>query len=219
MALTDAVDQYCERLGPGLLAEPLNALSNAAFLLAAYGLWRVYRRLGRRQREHEALIALVAVVGVGSATFHTVATVWAMACDVVPIIVALVWFLWVFLRRVARCDARGTALWLGAFGAVSGLFTVLVPRDLVNGSQSYFSCVVALIVIGRYLRRTASPVAGSFSAAAAIFAVSLSCRSFDMAVCPALPIGTHFLWHTLNGVTLYLAGRGLFIEEARRCTS
>ena len=29
------LDGYCERLGPGLWAEPLNFLSNAAFLVAA----------------------------------------------------------------------------------------------------------------------------------------------------------------------------------------
>jgi hypothetical protein len=25
-----------------------------------------------------------------------------------------------------------------------------------------------------------------------------------MAVCDALPLGTHFLWHSLNGLALYL---------------
>ena len=37
------VDNYCERIDPGFWAEPLNALSNTAFILAAaYGfyLWR-----------------------------------------------------------------------------------------------------------------------------------------------------------------------------------
>jgi hypothetical protein len=29
------IDAYCERIGPGLLAEPLNALPNASFLIAA----------------------------------------------------------------------------------------------------------------------------------------------------------------------------------------
>ncbi|MBU2665239.1 hypothetical protein KOI35_17180 [Actinoplanes bogorensis] len=29
------MDAYCERLGPGLGGEPLNAVSNAAFLIAA----------------------------------------------------------------------------------------------------------------------------------------------------------------------------------------
>jgi hypothetical protein len=29
------MDVYCERTGPGLLAEPLNAVTNASFLIAA----------------------------------------------------------------------------------------------------------------------------------------------------------------------------------------
>ena len=35
MAWTDPIDAYCERLGPGFWAEPLNAWTNLAFLLAA----------------------------------------------------------------------------------------------------------------------------------------------------------------------------------------
>jgi hypothetical protein len=31
----DPIDAYCERLGPGLWAEPLNALTNLAFIVAA----------------------------------------------------------------------------------------------------------------------------------------------------------------------------------------
>ena len=34
------VDGYCERTGPGYWSEPLNALSNAAFLVAAWASWR-----------------------------------------------------------------------------------------------------------------------------------------------------------------------------------
>jgi hypothetical protein len=32
----DMMDVYCERVGPGLLAELLNAVSNTSFLLAAW---------------------------------------------------------------------------------------------------------------------------------------------------------------------------------------
>ena len=42
------VDDYCERLGPGLWAEPLNLVTNLAFLIAAI-LWRRCRG-GRRGR-------------------------------------------------------------------------------------------------------------------------------------------------------------------------
>jgi hypothetical protein len=31
----DPIDAYCERLGPGLWAEPLNAVTNLAFIVAA----------------------------------------------------------------------------------------------------------------------------------------------------------------------------------------
>ena len=37
---------------------------------------------------------------------------------------------------------------------------------------------------------------------AAILAVSLFFRTIDDAVCARFPLGTHFLWHTLNGVML-----------------
>jgi hypothetical protein len=41
-------------------------------------------------------------------------------------------------------------------------------------------------------------------AAAGTLVVSLTFRSIDMDVCDALPLGTHFLWHSLNGLALYL---------------
>jgi len=41
-------------------------------------------------------------------------------------------------------------------------------------------------------------------AAAAIFAVSLSFRTVDRMLCGAFPLGTHFVWHLLNAVVLYL---------------
>jgi hypothetical protein len=39
---------------------------------------------------------------------------------------------------------------------------------------------------------------------AAVFVVSIVFRSIDNAVCPVLPLGTHFLWHCLNAYVLYL---------------
>jgi hypothetical protein len=34
--------------------------------------------------------------------------------------------------------------------------------------------------------------------------VSLVFRTVDEAVCTAIPIGTHFLWHVCNAIMLYL---------------
>ena len=50
--------------------------------------------------------------------------------------------------------------------------------------------------------------------AAAVFTLSLILRIIDLAICNALPLGTHFLWHICNAIVLYLALRGA-IEERR----
>ncbi|MFT2588559.1 hypothetical protein ACMWPQ_29155, partial [Escherichia coli] len=46
-SLLAPVDLYCERLSTAFWAEPVNALSNLAFLLAAYFLWRLPLPQGR----------------------------------------------------------------------------------------------------------------------------------------------------------------------------
>jgi hypothetical protein len=41
-------------------------------------------------------------------------------------------------------------------------------------------------------------------------------RSIDGAVCAYVPMGTHFLWHLLNGIVLYLSMRALILNLPRR---
>jgi len=41
-------------------------------------------------------------------------------------------------------------------------------------------------------------------------------RSVDEAACPYIPIGTHFLWHALIAVVLYLSMRALILNLPMR---
>jgi len=70
----------------------------------------------------------------------------------------------------------------------------------INGSQGYFPVIIVLAGYGLALRN--HPASAGLLTAAGIFAVSLTFRSIDDAVCGILPIGTHFLWHVLNGLLL-----------------
>ena len=88
MSLTDHVFLYCERgTNELLLAEPVNAASNAGFLLAALiGLMLVLRRpREQRSSDHFLLIALVLLIGLGSLAFHLLASRATELADVVPI--------------------------------------------------------------------------------------------------------------------------------------
>jgi hypothetical protein len=197
---TAPIDDYCERTGPELLSEPLNFASNAAFLVAAVLALVRYRRSGVRDRAIEAMLGLLVVIAIGSGLFHSVATRWAMVADVAPIGVLVVVYLAYFLARVVGLPPRTVALAVVAFLAASALAS-LVPRAWTNNSQSYLATAATMIAMAVVTWPT---VGRRVAVAAAVFAVSLTLRSVDMAACEAVPVGTHFLWHTLNGVLLYL---------------
>src|ERR687894_2504082 len=94
------MDAYCERVGMGVLAEPLNAFSNVSFLLAAWAAWVLATRTGALSAGGRGLILLGGSVGVGSILWHMVPNMWTLILDSVPILVFIVWFVWLYARNV-----------------------------------------------------------------------------------------------------------------------
>ncbi|MFF8800627.1 MULTISPECIES: ceramidase domain-containing protein [unclassified Methylobacterium] len=202
----EPVRAYCERGDAGFWAEPVNALTNAAFLVAA-GL------AARRARGDGPVLALAAVtfvVGIGSFLFHTLANRWSMLADVIPIAVFIYgYFVLAMTRFFGLRPAGATALTL-AFAALSVGLTpaldALTGRSvsgLTNGSVEYAPAILALLGVGLALLKRAPGTARSVLATAVIFLISLALRTVDVSVCARMPLGTHFLWHCFNAVVLY----------------
>ena len=201
------VDIYCERIGPAFWAEPLNAISNAAFLIAALGAFFIWRRRGADDWPAFLLILLIAAIGVGSFLFHTFATRWAAAADVLPIILCLLAFLFIAQRRMFGLSAIAAALGVALFLGLNVLNGFLLPPGFLNGSGSYLPALAAILFGGIMLQMRAEPAARMLFLLTGIFALSIALRSVDMAVCDALPIGVHYFWHILNGLAFYIAAR------------
>jgi len=207
------VDLYCERLAPGLLGEPLNALSNVAFFIAAWLVARDARRLRALRADIGVLVALMVIVGIGSIVFHTVATTWAQWLDLVPILAFQLAFLWIYARRELRWRPLAAAVLVAAFLAIA-----LYARQFqepFNGSITYAPAVVAIFALGLHHRATHPGETPFLVVAAGMFTVSLLLRTIDAAACERFPYGTHFFWHLLNGVVLYLAVRSLLGSAER----
>jgi hypothetical protein len=200
------VDQYCERLGPSFWAEPINALTNLAFIAAAALALIDWRRAGDSDRAVLALILVVFAIGLGSFAFHTLATRGARLLDVIPIGVFIYGYFLLALRRMLGVPWVHAVVLLIAFMALSNGLAIGVPRDVLNGSTGYFPALAALLIIGWLLRD--GPQGLAMLIGAAIFTVSLALRIVDLDICDAFPLGTHFLWHVLNAVLLYLLLRG-----------
>lgn len=211
MTWNDKVFAYCERgSDPALWAEPLNAVSNAAFIIAASVALIEWRRSPRGTAEL-LLIATVFVVGIGSFLFHTMATKWARVADVAPITVFMLGYLGFALRRLLALPwpavAAGMAGFVGA-GAVAES-TTCQSGACLNGSVAYLPALAAMILVAGALGWWRHPATKVLATSAAVFALSLVFRSIDMAACPLTLMqpgwraGTHALWHILNALVLY----------------
>lgn len=200
------VDIYCERLGPGFWAEPVNAITNLAFLLAAAAAWIAAGRAGRREPLTVAMILFGAIVGIGSFLFHTFATRWSGLADTLPILWFILFYLYLTARRYLRLPVWASLatplLFLGFAILFRNLWRAAAPS--LNGSEGYFPVLVALVAFGALLAWLRHPVARWLFAAAGVFAVSLTFRSLDHAVCDALPLGVHFFWHCFNGLLFWI---------------
>jgi hypothetical protein len=201
MDWTAPIDLYCERLGPGLWAEPLNAISNLAFIAAAaYGLV-VLRRSGRADAAALSLTLLVGVIGIGSFLFHTFANSWSIIADVGPITLFIYAYLALALKRIFGLSWMLTGAALVVFFVLNWPIEALLSR-LIAGSAAYVPALLALFVLGGLLAARDHPAGRFLLAAGAVFLVSLSLRTLDLPLCPEFPVGTHWAWHSLNALML-----------------
>lgn len=207
------LDLYCERTGPGFFEEPLNAVSNAGFVLAA---WLVWRKGRGRPWDFRVMALLIVLIGVCSVIFHMFAMRWAAALDTA----AIALFIWFYLQRVLVRAA--------GFGNVSALLMVMsyaltahlaersFNAEWLNGSIAYLPPLALLGGITVTIGATKGELVAPFLIATVLFGLSLALRTIDMAVCHVFHEGTHFLWHLFNAAVLYALGIGLAGFVSRR---
>jgi hypothetical protein len=208
------MDAYCERTGPGLLAEPLNAITNSSFLIAAWFAWFLAHRLGRISPGVLILIWLSVSVGIGSALWHTYATAGTLILDIIPILIFLVWFFWLYMRTVARMPTPWVLAIIAAFLVTSTLAERFA--GLLHGALYYTPALILLLALGVLHARKRAAARYTLLVASGVYALALFFRTIDLEVCSAIPIGTHFLWHSLNGLAAYLAMRCVILSRASR---
>lgn len=218
MDWTAPIDLYCERLGPEFWAEPVNALSNFAFFIAALYALIAQRRSGRRDAPVVALAIVVAFIGLGSLLFHLFGNTWSVVADVVPIMLFIYGYLALALTRFLGLSGWATALVLIAFFALNWPISALLT-PLIAGSAGYAPALLAMLIVGALLHRRGHPAGPYLLAAAAVFLVSLTLRTIDLPLCADIPLGTHWLWHILNAVTLAVLLRAAIVAPPGRASA
>ena len=137
-----AIDGYCERTDASYWSEPLNAVSNAGFLLAAALCWR----MTGRDPGARLLVVILAAIGVGSFLFHTHARTWAMLADVLPIQAFILVYIYLATVRFFAAPRWAGLAAAAAFVPVGGAVGAAIARLFgpLNGSVGYMPVVLLI---------------------------------------------------------------------------
>lgn len=227
----DFIDLYCERIGQGFWNEPLNALTNIVFIAAAFYAWRVLKTRGSSDRWETGVVCLAGLIGIGSFLFHTFATTWAAQADIIPIwafvmsyallasyrlgnkqigktlIIIVLAILSIGVAKFIALPLSGVESSgdvLGMFGGKAHAYQE-AHGSFLNGSDQYLPAIIALLIFTGISVAMRHPARNYFVGASTLFCISLLFRTIDITSCEVTHgLGTHFLWHAINGFVVAL---------------
>lgn len=202
---------YCERVHTGVFGEPLNTLSNIAYLIAAGLLYYNRPQSKKRDPAQPILTVLLMLVGLGSAAFHALPTSLTLLLDVVPIFLTMLFFCWLIQTRLlqhslfsvvtSQLVLLSSTLYLTGFSAFANGSLMYLPAALYS--------VLAVALLPNEI--DSKPL----KLAAALLLIALTTRTMDNRVCSVAPMGTHFIWHIITAIACYIAA-GSVIKQPQR---
>lgn len=189
--------QYCENYNLWVINQPLNILSNLAFLVCAYLIHRRYTlpAIGRL-----ALVTLC--IGVGSIVWHSSEQYYGLVLDIIPIIIWVIMLLRIIYTNIYALSRHASTIWIIAFLILSVVTGITLEAIMPQMTGAFLPIAILAIVVG------SKSGARAFYAAGAALGVAMVMRIIDMDICQQLPIGTHWLWHVFCAVAIYYATIG-----------
>ncbi len=156
---------------------------------------------------------MIPIIGVGSFTFHALATRWAEWADVIPILVFMLMYFWLAMTRFFSWPVLAKLPILLAFLFITLALEAGIPATVLWGGCMYVPTLVALLAMGAAPARWVTKGARSrFLLVIPVFVLAFTLRTLDAPLCTSLPIGTHFLWHVFNAIFLYLLARAAILH-------
>lgn len=202
--LNTSIDIYCERVSSDFFAEPINFLSNIAFIIAFYILLRRLKDLSFSDNSHKRyttiLTYLILLIGLGSFLFHAFGKLWSAIADTLPIMMFILIYLYIAVRFYLKQNNFVAAAALIIFLSIN----VFLGYAGIEEISSYLTALFAMLIISALslMRKEIAISRGLFNASL-IFMISITFRQLDAFTCYYIPFGTHLIWHILNAILLY----------------
>lgn len=192
---------YCET-GIGLFfTQPINTVSNIALFISAYFVYKLLREYHIKNLIIQILPPLVVLTAVGSMLWHGAPSLLTDFADTLPLsALVLISFFFLLDKLLSNKKLIWGIFFMFILTETPFMFGILPS---INGFIPYllafiFGLFISVRVAGRYaLFPQLFPIL-------VVFAIALFFRTIDLTICSAFPIGTHFVWHILNALMVYL---------------
>ena len=191
---------YCERLGPGFWNEPINALTNLIFIL--FGFILVFKTMPNKL----CLFLSIQIILIGTASFlfHTFANILVGLIDTVSIMLFGVTYVFgsnYYLLKLSTVTSLIIAFSLVPFSFIVSQLTIMSFGSL-NGSTLYLSFIILFVTYSYLIRKEFAQMSTILFCSALFLAISIFFRTIDIISCNSISVGTHFVWHIMNGLLL-----------------
>ena len=199
MDLSKPIDIYCERLDIGIWADPINAVTNVAFILAAIFMWLRCKNMV----EGRILSFILFSIGCGSFVHHTFAQTWAAILDVTAILIFILTYIFVANRRFLALSKMVSVIGVILFFRYQLILaSILSNIQFFGSSVQYISVAILIFIYSGLLRKSEPNLSRGLLIGATILCLSIVFRIIDEPLCSILSVGTHFVWHILNAIML-----------------
>jgi len=202
MEIDTQIFAYCERNSTHIWAEPINTLSNLFFIF--FGLMWFLKAYKIRDNDTIVLSLSLISIGIFSFLYHLYANFIFGFLDVVSIIIfSLLYFL--FFNRIFFALNKIKYFLLSFLFFIYLIIFVYFISFIefnINGSEYYFSLIFLLIIYFLLICFTQKKLNIEMLLSIIILLFSIFLRTIDKEVCDNFHIGTHFIWHFLNAISL-----------------
>ena len=192
---------YCERTSADIFSEPLNSLTNLAFIFISYLIFKKYKNY----KNGLIFSGLIFFIGLGSFLLHTIPSKITALIDVIFILFFIIFFLYILYKNVLKTKII-YALFLSFVSPVLYFYLGSSLKEnfpLFGDSSFYIFILLNLILIYFYLLIKNTNFSNYILIASIIFLISIFFRIIDQVYCDINFYGTHFLWHILNSLVLF----------------
>jgi hypothetical protein len=208
---------YCERTTDGILSEPLNSLTNLAFIIISFLIFKKFRE----EKFSIIFSVLIFSIGVSSLLFHSVPNRITGTMDMFFILIFILMYLFSINNFIFK-HSKITSLLFSLFAPILYYYLGNILKQNVpflGDSSFYIIILLHLYIIYFYTFFKAIQSRLYLMIANLIFTLSILFRALDIYACEFNLYGTHFVWHVLNSFVLFMLIMFFYKNNLRKTSS